>query len=455
MTIYSGWDVRIGGFDGSTTVTNNIPADAIDFTSRVLSLKVDNQAYLGKVGRTTTQVVLDNSDGALTPEGGGTYASTDWFAEPLHIQARLGTSEPPAIIGSPSNYLEGPYFSGPINDFNFVDDGYTSTVTLTAVDWLTFFARFTMQSAETINDKIDNVFYELTNDFKTTSAPLYGAGSALITWWLPDIGTAEADALIDDLSVTVAKGDYLGDAADTLIASDGGTILPAQMAWLSPSQIGYIGYVIPRKYLFSNVATSGTYTTYPLVFNGTTGALGSTELPFKELKLEFNDDEFVTQAEINRTSGTAQYSFNNTGSTTWGPKSVSISGLPLTSDTDSLSYAQWFTNRFNEVNFTPSSLEITGSMIESKCADAALNYVKQILKAPATWYYSALSRPLQIKWTGAGGTSNTKNVLANRVTLTATPTDWKIKLGTVDGVTNGAFILDSTIQGVLDTNKVG
>jgi len=39
--------------------------------------------------------------------------------------------------------------------------------------------------------------------------------------------------------------------------------------------------------------------------------------------------------------------------------------------------------------------------------------------------------------------------------LTATPTDWKIKLGTVDAVTNGAFILDSTIQGVLNTNKVG
>ena len=99
MTIYSGWDIRIGGFAGTATVPSyGIPVDAIDFTNRVLSLKVDNQAYLGKVGRTKTQVVLDNSDGALTPEGGGTYTSTDWFAEPLHVLPRMGTSDPPDLL---------------------------------------------------------------------------------------------------------------------------------------------------------------------------------------------------------------------------------------------------------------------------------------------------------------------------------------------------------------------
>jgi hypothetical protein len=94
-------------------------------------------------------------------------------------------------------------------------------------------------------------------------------------------------------------------------------------------------------------------------------------------------------------------------------------------------------------------------MIEDHCADAALEYVKYLMYVPGNSIRSIMWRPLQIKWTGAGNTSNTKNVLANRVTLTATPTDWKIKLGTVDAVTNGAFILNSTMQGVLDTNKLG
>jgi hypothetical protein len=447
MTIYSGWDIKIGGYggtSGSSSVTNyNVPADAIDFTSRVISLKVDNQAYLGKVGRTITQVVLDNNDGALTPEGGGTYTSKDWFAEPLHVVARMGTSEPPAIITGGGS--KNPYFSGPINDFNFFDDGYKSTVTLTAVDWGTFFSRFTFQAAATETGNLNTVYSNLTEDMRPF-LPLYGA----------DVGGTDWSALggtTASLSQTVAKGDYLGDVSNTLIAADGGTLLPPNTFWYFASGnkgVGYFGYLILRDHLTVTDTLS-----YPLVFNGTTGALGSTELPFKELKLAFNDDEFVTQAEITRTSGTAQYSFNDTGSTTWGPKSVSISGLPLTSDTESLSYAQWFTNRFDQVNFTPSSLEITGSMIESKCADGALEYVKYLMYAPGNSIRSVMWRPLKITWTGAGGTSNTKNVLANRVTLTATPTDWKIRLGTVDAVTNGAFILNSTTQGVLNTNKVG
>ena len=447
MTIYSGWDVRIGGFggtSGSSSVTNyNVPADSIDFTSRVMSLKVDNQAYLGKVGRTKTQVVLDNSDGALTPEGGGTYASKDWFAEPLHVVARMGTSDPPDILTGGSS--RNPYFSGPINDFNFFDDGYMSTVTLTAVDWGTFFSRFTFQAAATETGNLNTVYYNLSEDMRPL-LPLYGADAGGTVWTALGGTTAS-------LSQTVAKGDYLGDVSNTLIAADGGTLLPPTMFWYFSSGnkgVGYYGYLILRDNLAATDPIS-----YPLVFNGTTGALGSTELPFRQLKLEFNDDEFVTQAEINRTSGTAQYSFNDTGSTTWGPKSVSISGLPLTSDTDSLSYAQWFTNRFNQVNFTPSSLEITGSMIKSKCADGALEYVKYLMYAPGNSIRSIIWRPIQVKWTGAGNTSNTKNVLPNRVTLTATPTDWTIKLGTVDAVTNGAFILNSTIQGVLNTNKLG
>jgi len=408
-----------------------------------MSLKVDNQAYLGKVGRTTTQVVLNNSDGALTPEGGGTYASKDWFAEPLHVVARMGTSEPPPIITGGGS--KNPYFSGPINDFNFFDDGYKSTVTLTAVDWGTFFSRFTFQAAATATGNLNTVYSNLTYDLRPF-LPLYGA----------DVGGTDWSALggtTASLSQTVAKGDYLGDVSNTLIAADGGTLLPPNTFWYFASgnkNVAYFGYLILRDHLTVTDTLS-----YPLVFNGTTGALGSTELPFKELKLAFNDDEFVTQAEITRTSGTAQYSFNNTGSTTWGPKSVSISGLPLTSDTESLSYAQWFTNRFDQVNFTPSSLEITGSMIESKCADGALEYVKYLMYATGNSIRSIMWRPLKITWTGAGGTSNTKNVLANRVTLTATPTDWKIRLGTVDAVTNGAFILNSTTQGVLNTNKVG
>ena len=447
MTIFSGWNVEIGGFAsvGSGSVTAyGTPTDAIDFTNRVKSLKVDNQAYLGKVGRTTTQVVLDNNDGALTPEGGGTYTSKDWFAEPLHIVARIGTSYPAAIEATDSG-RDNPYFSGPINDFKFNDNGYESTVTLTAVDWGTFLSRFTFQAAASQTGNIQTVYYELTEDMRPYVSK-YGATSNVTIW------SALHQDTDSSFAVTVTKGDYLGDVSNSLIASDGGTVLPPILAYdagSTTSSVTYIAGVILREYLTSSNAEE-----YPVIFNGTTGALGSTELPIKNLNLAFNDEEFITQAEVNRSGGTAQFSYNNTGSTTWGPRSISINDVYLATDAESLALAEWYTNRFNEVNFVPSSCEITGSMIESKCADAALEYVKRLIKTVGN-VDTILWRPLKVTWTGAGGTSNTKNVLANRVTLTATPTDWKIRLGTVDAVTNGAFILNSTTQGVLNTNKVG
>lgn len=446
MTIYSGWNVEIGGFitQGTGSVTAyGTPTDAIDFTSRVKSLKVDNQAYLGKVGRTIAKVVLDNNDGALTPEGGGTYGTKDWFSEPLHIIARIGTSFP-APIEATDFGRDNPYFSGPINDFIFHDDGYESTVTLQAVDWGTFLSRFTFQAAASESGTIQHVYYELTDDMRPY-VPKYGAQSAVTSW-----GALHGDT-DSNFTVSVNKGDYLGDVSNNLIASDGGTVLPPFLAYDTGStyaSVTYKGSVILREYLTSSNADE-----YPVVFSGT-GTLASTEVPVRALQSGFEMKEFVTQAEVNRTSGSAQYSFNDTGSTTWGPRSITLTNTYLATDAESLALAEWYTTRFDQINFSPRAFEITGAMIEGHCADAALEYAKRLVKAVGS-ADTILWRPIQVKWTGAGGTSNTKNILANRVTLTATPSDWSIKLGTVDSVVNGAFILDSAIQGVLDTNKLG
>ncbi len=446
MTIYSGWNVEIGGFTsvGSGSVTAyGTPTDAIDFTNRVKSLKVDNQAYLGEVGRTVTTVVLNNNDGALTPNGGGTYATKDWFSEPLHIIARIGTSYPAAIEATDSG-RDNPYFSGPINDFIFYDNGIESTVTLQAVDWGTFLSRFTFQAAASQTGNIQTVYYELTEDMRPY-VPKYGATSNVTTW------SALHQDTDSNFAVTVIKGSYLGDVSNNLIMSDGGTVLPPILAYdagSTTSSVTYIAGVILREYLTSSNAEE-----YPVVFNGT-GTLASTEIPVKGLQSSFEMREFVTQAEVDRSGGTAQFSFNNTGSTTWGPRSITLINVYLATDAECLALAEWYTNRFDQVNFVPSSFEITGAMIENRCADAALEYVKRLVKSAGN-VDSILWRPLKVTWTGAGGTSNTKNVLANRVTLTATPSDWKIRLGTVDAVTNGAFILNSTTQGVLNTNKVG
>ena len=68
MTIYTGFDVEIGGFTSSTTVTAyGTAADSIDFTSRVLSIKVDTEIGLGEIGRTSVEVELDKPFILLMP----------------------------------------------------------------------------------------------------------------------------------------------------------------------------------------------------------------------------------------------------------------------------------------------------------------------------------------------------------------------------------------------------
>jgi len=433
MTIYTGWDVSIGGFDGNTTVTaQNVPTDAVDFTSRVRALKVDQSIKLGAIGRTEIKVILDNTDGALTPEGGGTYASWDWFAQPLFVLSRAGLSDPPALYELP--------YSGPIVGFDFVDDGFDSFVTLTAVDWLTFVGRFSVQTGQTVTT---NAFTALGTLASTVELATYGSANPTVVF--SNFPTVDAATMPVSVSLTTTQGNFLGDIFETLAAAEGGIIFPGWLYFTSAGSTWYFIWSIQRALL------AKSYTTMP-DFNGT-GTVGSTELPMRALELGFNDHELITQAEVSRTGGTSQFSYKDTVSQTYGPRSVSLTNLPLTTDADALSHAEELTTRYDTTNFVPSSFELTGSMVEATVNDAALDGVKTLLSAQS-YATGALFKPTTVTWTGAGSTSNTATVTPMRLRLSATPEDWTMRLHTLDAGSNMGFILDDTRLGVLNQNRI-
>jgi hypothetical protein len=170
------------------------------------------------------------------------------------------------------------------------------------------------------------------------------------------------------------------------------------------------------------------------------------------LELGFNDHELITQAEVSRTGGTSQFSYKDTASQTYGPRSVALTDLPLTTDADALSHAEELTTRYDTTNFVPSSFEFTGSMIEG-ANDAALDGVKTLMHQ-ASYAYGALFKPTTVTWTGAGSTSNTATVTPMRLRLSATPEDWTMRLHTLDAGSNMGFILDDTRLGVLNQNRI-
>tara|TARA_R110000796_G_scaffold48615_4_gene116474 strand:+ start:4203 stop:5498 length:1296 start_codon:yes stop_codon:yes gene_type:complete len=430
MTIYTGFDVSIGGFaPGSGTVTaQGVPTAAVDFTSRVRALKVDQSIKIGAIGRSEIKVILDNTDGALTPGGGGTYADWDWFAQPLFILARAGLSDPPALYSLP--------YSGPIVSFDFVDDGFDSFVTLTAVDWMTFVGRWSVQTGQTVTS---SSFTALKTLALTVQLATYNSLNVDV------FAPYSPDALPVDVSVTTLQGQFLGDTFETIAATEGGIIYPGWIEF-SPSRLIYYIWGTQRALL-------APLTTASLLpdFNGT-GTVGSTELPMRALELGFNDHELITQAEVSRTGGTAQFSYKDTASQTYGPRSVSLTNLPLVTDADALSHAEELTTRYDTTDFVPSSFEFTGSMVEG-ANDAALDGVKTLLSASA-YNTGPLFKPTTITWTGAGSTSNTATVTPMRLRLSATPEDWTMRLHTLDAGSNMGFILDDTRLGVLDQNRI-
>jgi hypothetical protein len=445
MTVFTDWQVFLGGFDGSNTVAaNGVPADSVDFTSRMRGFTADFTISLGDIGTGTVTVELDNSDGALTPGGGGTYGSLDWFAQPLFLVPSAGLSDPPAGVNQGAAYpFNTPTFSGQVGDFRYTDDGFASTVTIIAYDWLTLVGRLSFQSSYTRTSvATDDAIHQSIN---LGQLPTFGADATSKSFFHP------AAAEWTTVSLSEAAGTFIGDVTDTLILTDGGFLYPPWFLALEAVGLAWVYYFyegVPRNLLAPDPAYSFEAQTFKDV-----GNIGTTELPFNRLQLGFTTDELVTQAEVGRSGGTTQFSFNDTGSQTYGPRSIQLIELMMDTDADALAMAQYYTERFNSTEFTVSSFEITSGMIQQYANDAALDLVKQLMSrsGPGT---GPLYKPTTVSWTYRDSSTATKVVVPMRQQISATPDRWTMTFDCLPASANMGFTLDDTRLGVLNQNRI-
>jgi len=463
MTIYVEWRVVMGQTTtgGGVQDTVGVPDDATDFTSRVRSVEVDMSCAVGRVGGASARIVFDNSDGAFTPFGGGTYEDWDWLANPVWVQAKTGTN--PASLTA-----QTPLFGGVVSDVEYQDDGFTSTVTVNCDDAFTLAARGVFL-VDWDNFLLPYNFAEVVLYWLAGNAiqepPLFGADSVFY-----GVGSVFGSSdYRQPLELEVFIGDNFGDALNGLMVSEHGVCFP----WilyvdprLAQCDIRYEGLVIARDWLYGGTSTYGEPDEYTFVEGTPTG----TELPFRSPTVGFNVDTLTNSAActIAGTGAVTQEAENTASIESYGPRSAEFSSLYYGYDEDALELAEDLVARYSSVDFGITGITLTGKMIQGKCADTALDQVSYLVQTPNnglsdSTVFGGFDQPLRgplfvpmfVEFTGAGGVDLSSRVTFFRASYRITPDDWELTLS--DGrpaVSSFGFVLGRSNYGVLGTNKV-
>ena len=191
MALTTTWSVKFGN-----------PTTSTDFTSRVLKVDINQRAPVGQFGVGSATITMQNNDGAFTPRGGGTYATTDWFTQGVFIEVITPWSASPPT-------LQSPVFHGFITEFQLEDNGLFSTVTFNCQDCMSILAKNSSTSFTTAAAGLNSVtdafgsLYNGNMSYWSTTTPVVS---------YPNIGLNyySLRAQDSDLSASASTGYYGG-----------------------------------------------------------------------------------------------------------------------------------------------------------------------------------------------------------------------------------------------------
>lgn len=421
MPITTTWKVDIG-----------TQAAPVDFTSRVMSMSINQQVDVNEIGRGQCVITLLNKDGALTPGGGGTYSSTDWFAQGVYINASTDGGAGPTSTD---------VFDGVIVDFDLTDNGVYSTVTITALDGLTV-------AAKTVGSTLpSSVFGSVYSSLYSSLVDRFGIV-------FPRLGRTNAEGIVS----------YEWSASGwPILQNTGSTIFPTTYADALQT------YLIPTVSDVTwptNITATGTVANYNIISLGyestrssanrrtftfdPAGSISGTDLPFDDdgFQQAFNNETLINQAQIKGVStGQTTQTSTNTTNTSYGNRTVQYLATLAFNDTAALDQATILTNRYGTSRFNPISIRTTASMVKSRAADAAETSWRNLLGiATGIWQRTVIT------WQGSGATSQTAyNVIKGR-RIDVTPQDTVVTLMLGNWADNHAFILDTD---QLDVDRLG
>lgn len=417
MAISTSWRIEIG-------VYGNI----VDFSSRTLGVSINQQVDVNVVGRGTCTVTLLNKDGALTPGGGGTYGTRDWFANLVKVTALTNTG------GANS---ETAVFYGLVNDFDLMDDGVYSTVTITAVDALAVAGR-------TINVTIGSATAGYTARLASInisdSLPLVGSDVAAFSliYEGPTVYVGSAS------SITAAT---YADAWQTNIVPSvndvfWGTSITFQN-YAGITQCDYKAYSL-GPYTTRDAAARHTFEFDPQ------NSLNGSKLPFDDAGFiqAFNNDTLITSAQIQGTyAGATTTTVNAPTFSTYGARTVGYTQTMALDASAVSELAYRLTNRYSTSRFSPEQLQISASQVNGFADDAAHNKWRALLDVE-----SGIWQQVKVTWQGSGAASQTAYCVIKGRKIDITPSDTLVTLTLGNWQDNHAFILN---EDALDTGRLG
>ena len=398
----------------------------------------------------SASVRLDNSDGAFTPFGGGTYEDFDWLSKLVWVQAKTGTN--PASLTA-----QQPLFVGIVRDVRYEDDGFSSSVTIECDDLLSLIYNRAVLTSDFDNFLSPSDIRTLYNSIGINHLPALPAFGATTKNYATE-GTSALSTYIPQ-EFSADTGTPAGDVLADLVVSEHGIVFTPYLA-ITTGATGTIDYTLPiiaRNSLWGGDGDQDP-TSLTVVETTPTG----TQLPFKSPTVGFNIDELTNSSSctIAGAGAVTQTANNTTSQASFGVRTADFTGLTYGFDADALELAEHLVERYDSVKYGVTGLTITGGMIQGKCADTALSTVSSLvtrsyIASSPDGLKGALFQPSFVDFTGAGGVDLSSRITFFRASYTITPDDWQVTLS--DGrpaVSSFGFVLGQTNYGVLGTNKV-
>ena len=181
----------------------------------------------------------------------------------------------------------------------------------------------------------------------------------------------------------------------------------------------------------SNVVASAGTT--PIEFNQT------GDIPYKNLAFAFDDKLIINQATITRIGGVAQFAQDSGSVATFFPHSVNYDNLVVQTDTEANNIARIYVS-----TRSTTSIRIDSMLVDLLDPDVPTNTML------AMDYFTNVD----ISNIQPDGSTITKNLQVQGINWDITPNRWLATLTTLEPITDG-FIIGNTTYGVLDDDILG
>lgn len=367
-----------------------------DVTAYVISIATrrGRSDALGRIEAGTAQLVLDNSDRRFDP----TFAASPYAPNVVPMR-KIRIS---AVYSATTYRIYTGHVQAWPPDW---PGGLDATTTIQCVDAFAFFA------AKKLNGAYANEF----------------SGDSVNTW-LTAIGWPMADTLVYAGQSQIQGGTFVNTPALQHFQSVAD--VESGLFFLGPDGKATFHN---RFWRLTNSRTSAA----------TFGDAASGELPWLKLSSSYDDQQIWNEARVTRSGGTEQVATDTTSQAAYFTRTLTRT-LPLNSDAEALSLAQWLIGLYAQPIFRFTSIVLDGLMDD--------NLWPHILGRAISDRITVIQRPPPI------GVAIQQDcyieAISHNIQATEQGTFWRVTFGmsSAEALAGSSFwILDDTAFGVLDS----